>query len=78
MEIKDSTRVAHILEAARDIENFLEGKDRAALDSNKMLLFAVIRATFALGKIPAHMVTEFFNADRHPFTLGWLSKRMLE
>jgi uncharacterized protein with HEPN domain len=29
MEIRDSARIAHILEAAQDIKNFIQGKDRA-------------------------------------------------
>jgi uncharacterized protein with HEPN domain len=29
MEIRNSARLAHILEAARDVKNFIQGKDRA-------------------------------------------------
>lgn len=41
MEIKDSARVQHILEAANDIQNFIEGHDASSLETNKMLLLAL-------------------------------------
>ena len=64
MEIKDSARVAHILEAEQDIRNFLEGKDRAALDSDKMLLYAVIRAIEIIGAAASQISTE--TRSRYP------------
>jgi uncharacterized protein with HEPN domain len=50
MEIRDSARIAHILEAARDIKNFIQGKDRSSLDTEKMLLYAVVRAIEIIGE----------------------------
>jgi uncharacterized protein with HEPN domain len=68
MEIKDSVRVAHILEAAQDIRHFLEGKDRAALDSDKMLLYAVIRAIEIIGEATSQISTQ--TRSHHP-ELPW-------
>ena len=50
MEIKDIARIAHILEAAQDLKSFIQGKDRSSLDSEKMLLYAVIRAIEIIGE----------------------------
>ena len=44
MEIKDSARIAHILEAAQDVKNFIQEKDRSSLETEKMLLYAIVRA----------------------------------
>jgi len=68
MEIKDSTRIAHILEAAKDIASFLEGKDRLSLDSDKMLLYAIIRATEIIGEAASQISAQ--TKSLYP-TLPW-------
>ncbi len=50
MEAKDSARIAHILEAAQDIKNFIQGRDRSSLDNEKMLLYAIVRAIEIIGE----------------------------
>ena len=57
MEIKDIARIAHILEAAQDLKSFIQGKDRSSLDSEKMLLYAVIRAIEIIGEASSQVST---------------------
>ena len=58
MEIKDSVRIAHILEAAQDIKNFIQGKDRSSLDNEKMLLYAIVRAIEIIGEASSQISSE--------------------
>ena len=58
MEIRDSARIAHILEAARDIKNFIQGKDRSSLETEKMLLYAVVRAIEIIGEASSQVSSE--------------------
>ena len=68
MEIKDSARIQHILEAADDIKNFLEGHDASSLESNKMLLFALSRAIEIIGEASSKVSIE--TRARYP-SLPW-------
>ncbi|CAM8624020.1 COG2361 Uncharacterized conserved protein [Burkholderiales bacterium] len=58
MGIKDSARIAHILEAAQDLKNFLQGKERSSLDSEKVLLYAVVRAIEIIGEASSQISAE--------------------
>ena len=58
MAIKDRARIGHILEAAEDISKFLEGKDRTALSSDKMLRYAVVRAIEIIGEASSQISTQ--------------------
>ena len=58
MEIKDSARVQHILEAANDIQNFIEGHDVSSLETNKMLSFALARAIEIIGEASSKVSIE--------------------
>ena len=58
MEVKDSARIAHILEAAQDIKNFIQGKDRSSLDTEKMLLYAIVRAIEIIGEASSQISSE--------------------
>jgi uncharacterized protein with HEPN domain len=58
MEIKDSARIQHILEAAEDIKSFLEGHDESSLSSNKMLFFAISRAIEIIGEASSRVSEE--------------------
>lgn len=58
MEIKDGARIAHILEAAQDIKNFIQGKDRSSLDTEKMLLYAIVRAIEIIGEASSQISSE--------------------
>jgi uncharacterized protein with HEPN domain len=40
---EDRTRISHMLDAAGEVIRFTSGRDRADFDSDRMLLFAVVR-----------------------------------
>jgi hypothetical protein len=44
MPPEDRVRVLHMLEAAEAVAGFIAGRGRAALDADRMLLFALVRA----------------------------------
>jgi uncharacterized protein with HEPN domain len=46
----DRVRILHMIEAAETVANFIAGRDRAALDQDRMLLFALVRAIEILGE----------------------------
>jgi len=68
MEIKDSARIQHILDAAEDIRIFLQGQNESNFKSNKMLFFAISRAIEIIGEASSR-VSEA-TKSRYP-TLPW-------
>jgi uncharacterized protein with HEPN domain len=50
MPPEDRVRILHIIEAIEAAQQFIRDRDRAALDSNKLLLFALIRAIEIVGE----------------------------
>jgi len=50
MQPDDRVRVLHIIEAAETALEFVSGRERADLDSDRMLLFALIRAIEVIGE----------------------------
>jgi uncharacterized protein with HEPN domain len=50
MRPDDRIRVLHMIEAAEAAEAFVLGRDRAALDTDRMLLFALVRAIEIVGE----------------------------
>jgi uncharacterized protein with HEPN domain len=50
MEAEDRVRMQHMVEAAQAAQRFVAGRDRAALDDDQMLLFAVVRALEIVGE----------------------------
>ena len=56
--LRDPERVFHMLEAARDIEDFLRGKTLANLQNDRQLRFAVERAFEILGEAATHVSSE--------------------
>ncbi|SDX75235.1 hypothetical protein SAMN05421644_1123 [Allochromatium warmingii] len=50
MHDKDRIRFLHMIEAAEDVRQFIEGRQRSELDSNRMLLFALVRAIEIIGE----------------------------
>ena len=50
MRDEDRVRVVHMIGAARDALDFMTGRTRAHLDSDRMLLFAVVRAIEIVGE----------------------------
>jgi uncharacterized protein with HEPN domain len=47
-----------MIEAAEAVGSFMAGRSRAELDSNRMLLFAVVRAIEVLGEAAARVSDE--------------------
>lgn len=50
MPPEDIVRLRHMLEAINDTNVFVQGRSRSELDSNKMLLFALVRCIEVLGE----------------------------
>jgi len=50
MRPDDATRVRHMIEAAEAVAQFVGGRQRADLDSDRMLLFALVRAVEVIGE----------------------------
>jgi uncharacterized protein with HEPN domain len=58
MRPEDRTRILHMIEAAETVEEFVSGRVRADLDSDRILLFALIRAIEVLGEAAAKVSPE--------------------
>ena len=58
MRSDDAVRLRHMIDAAETAQQFMAGRERAALDADRMLLFAVVRAIEVVGeaatKVTAH------------------------
>jgi uncharacterized protein with HEPN domain len=57
MPPEDRIRILHMIEAAESAVNFVTGRQRADLNSDQMLLFALVRAIEVVGEA-AGRVTE--------------------
>lgn len=55
MQLDDRIRLRHMIEAAEDALRFVDGRSRADLDSDRMLLFAVVRAVEIVGEAASKM-----------------------
>jgi len=53
--IDDRVRVEHMLEAARDIRNYVDGRKREDLETDSMLLRAVAHAVQQIGEAAANV-----------------------
>ena len=58
MRSDDRVRVAHMADAAEAVGQFIEGQERADLDRNRMLLFALVRAVEVLGEAASKVSVE--------------------
>ena len=63
MRIEDSVRIRHMIEAAESIAEFVAGRNRSELDTNRMLLFAVVRAIEVLGEAASKVSDETRDAS---------------
>ncbi len=63
MSPDDTTRLLHMIEAGESIARFLMGRDRGALDSDEMLLLAVVRALEIFGEAASQLSEEARIAD---------------
>ncbi len=50
MRSDDAVRLRHMIDAAETAGQFMAGRERAALDADRMLLFAVVRAIEVVGE----------------------------
>ena len=50
MQREDRVRVLHMIEATETALEFVSGQQRADLDSDRMLLFALVRAIEVIGE----------------------------
>lgn len=62
MQLDDRIRLRHMIEAAEDALRFVNGRARADLDRDRMLLFAVVRAVEIIGEA-ASKVSPVVRAD---------------
>jgi uncharacterized protein with HEPN domain len=58
MPPEDRIRVLHMIEAARTAQTFIIGRRRDDLDSDRMLLFALIRSVEVLGEAASKITLE--------------------
>jgi len=64
MPIEDQVRVSHMLDAAREIEQFTRGKQRFDLESNRQLFLSLLALFQILGEAAKHVSVSMRNA--HP------------
>jgi uncharacterized protein with HEPN domain len=55
MSDHDRVRLGHMIEAAREIERFVAGRQRSDMDSDRMLLFAVVGAIEIIGEAASQL-----------------------
>jgi len=60
----DSTRVQHILDAAKEAVRFAEGRHRAELDTDRMLSLSLVRLMEIIGEAARGISAEF--RQNHP------------
>ena len=58
MRNEDRVRIQHMIDAAETAAQFIAGKRRDELDSDRMLQFAVLRAIEILGEAAAGLAQE--------------------
>jgi len=58
MQAEDRIRLQHMVEAVQAAQQFMTGRDRAALDQDEMLLFAVVRALEIMGEAATRVSAE--------------------
>ena len=58
MRDDDAIRIRHMVEACEAVAQFIAGKERADLDRDRMLLFALVRAIEIIGEAAAKVTAE--------------------
>ncbi len=69
MRAEDVARIRHMIDAAETVGQFMSGRQRPDLDSDRMLLFAVVRAIEVVGEA-AGKVSEETRATSHDIPWG--------
>jgi len=64
MRTEDTVRLRHMIEAAESAAQFIADRSRSDLDSDRMLLFAVVRAIEVVGEAASKLSEELRAA--HP------------
>jgi uncharacterized protein with HEPN domain len=68
MRPEDRTRIHHMIEAAKTVADFVSGRVRGDLDSDRMLQFALVRAVEVFGEAAAKVSAETRAANK---TIPW-------
>ena len=58
MRNEDRVRLEHMIEAAESAIQFVSGRERSDLDTDRMLLFAVVRAIEIVGEAASKLTDE--------------------
>ena len=58
MSPDDRVRLLHMVEAAESAQGFIKGRDRTDLDTDRMLVFALVRAIEIIGEAAARVSPE--------------------
>ena len=58
MSDDDRVRIMHMIDAAESLGQFVAGKKRADLDTDRMLLFAIVRAIEVVGEAASRVTNE--------------------
>ena len=59
MQPEDRVRIGHMIESAQDAARFVDGRSRADLESDRMLLLAVVRAIEIVGEAASKLSPAF-------------------
>jgi len=65
-QLKDNTRVRHMLDAAKKAVKYTQGKNRLTLDSDEVLVLALTRLLEILGEAANGLSPEFRNLHLVP------------
>ena len=57
-KLDDDTRLRHMLDAAKQVQTFMQGRNREDLDSDPMLRLAVVKAIEIIGEAAAKVSPE--------------------
>jgi uncharacterized protein with HEPN domain len=58
MRADDRVRILHMIDAAESLEQFAAGRERADLETDRMLLFVIIRAIKVMGEAASKVSDE--------------------
>jgi uncharacterized protein with HEPN domain len=58
MHNEDRVRIQHMIEAAESVAQFVSKRERSDLETDRLLLFAVVRAVEVLGEAAARVSEE--------------------
>ena len=58
MRPDDRNRILHMIEAAEAVQDFIAGRTRADIDTDRMLLFAIVRAVEIIGEAASKISPE--------------------